>query len=150
MSTSSQSDGTEEKHTNPKQAFGDAKVPLHLIPGSAAAYMAMGLGEGAYWKRPKPYEPFNWRTNKVEAMTYVGAALRHLMDYVDGVDDDPDSPVQKPSLAGVLASIAILVDATETGNLIDNRPPPGTTRETLDKFEARIKAFKEKDSAGNS
>lgn len=103
---------------NPKQAFGDLKVPLQLVPNIATAYMAMGLKEGA-----RKYGPFNWRETNVEAMTYVGAALRHIAAFVDGEDTDPDSG--NPHLAHAMASLAILVDALESDKLIDNRPPEG-------------------------
>jgi len=37
----------EPKGVNPKQAYGDAKVPLHLVPAPAMVSIAMGLKEGA-------------------------------------------------------------------------------------------------------
>lgn len=105
---------------NPKQAYGDRKPPLHLVPPALTLYAAQGLGEGA-----AKYGAYNWRSAKVEGLTYVGAALRHLAAYLDGEDVDPDSKVGKTHLAGAIASLAILADATEGGFLIDNRPPPG-------------------------
>ena len=105
---------------NPKQAYGDRKVPLHLVPPALGIYAAEALGEGA-----AKYGAYNWRKDKVEALTYVGAALRHLAAYLDGEDVDPDSTRGKKHLAGAIASLAILVDAQEGGFLIDNRPPPG-------------------------
>lgn len=110
-----------EAMTNPKQAFGDKKVPLQLCPPAALAYMAVGLREGAY-----KYGAWNFRESQVEAMTYVGGCLRHLMAWVDGEDIDTDAALcPKPHLAGALASLAILVDALESGQLIDNRPKNG-------------------------
>ena len=103
---------------NPKQAYGDLKVPLQLVPSVATAYMAMGLKEGA-----RKYGPFNWRETNVEAMTYVGATLRHIAAFVDGEDIDPESG--NPHLAHAMASLAILVDALEADKVIDNRPPEG-------------------------
>lgn len=109
---------TETKPPNPKQAYGDKKPPLHLVPPVAITYMAVALKEGA-----RKYGAYNWRTDDVEAMTYVGAAMRHLGAYLDGENLDPESG--NPHLAHALASIAILVDAQESGKLIDNRPPAG-------------------------
>jgi hypothetical protein len=127
---------------NPKQIHGDYKVPLQLVPPGLEIYAAMALGEGGLWKDP-PYGPYNFRENPVEAMTYIGAILRHVKDYLDGYDIDPDSPVNKPSLAGVAGSLAILIDATENGNLIDNRPKNGNARAMMDRFEGEIRAMKQ-------
>lgn len=113
---------------NPKQAFGDRKVPLHLVPTSAMVAIAMGLKDGA-----KKYGPYNWRTLDVETQTYVGAALRHLMAWQDGEDTDPDSG--NNHLSHALASLAILVDALESGNVVDNRPPKGAGAFVLDKYK---------------
>lgn len=106
--------------SNPKQAFGDAKVPLHLVPAALMDAVGRGLSEG----RDK-YGAWNWRSTQVEAMTYVGAIMRHLMAYVDGEDLDPDSATGKSHLDGAAASLAILLDATHGGFLVDNRPPKG-------------------------
>ena len=114
---------------NPKQAYGDKKVPLHLVPGAASAYIAIGLKEGA-----RKYGAFNWRETDVEAMTYVGATLRHLTAFVDGEDTDPDSG--NPHLAHAMASLAILVDALESEGVIDNRPKAGPAAKTLEGFKS--------------
>lgn len=105
---------------NPKKAFGDAKPPLGYVPSSAIIGLGVAFGEGA-----DKYGPFNWRESPVEAMTYVHALLRHAMMYVDGEDVDPESTRGKTHLDGIMACAAILKDATELGNLIDNRPPKG-------------------------
>lgn len=114
--------------SNPKQAYGDKKVPLHLVPGAASAYIAMGLKEGA-----RKYGAFNWRETDVEVMTYVGATLRHLAAFVDGEDTDAESG--NPHLAHAMASLAILVDALEAEGVIDNRPPAGPAASTLEGFK---------------
>jgi hypothetical protein len=106
-----------EALTNPKQQYGDRKVALHLCPPSALIYMAIGLKEGA-----DKYEPWNYRKSQVEAMTYVGAIMRHLMAFVDGEYYDEEGPNKKPHLAGAMASLAILIDVFENGTVIDNRP----------------------------
>ena len=120
----------DARNPNVKQAHGDKKVPLHLVPPSAMIYIALALREGN-----DRYDAWNWRESKIEAMTYIGAALRHIMDFVDGVDIDPDSKVGKPSLAGAMASLAILVDAIENDSLIDNRPPKGNVAEMFKKWK---------------
>lgn len=114
--------------TNPKKAFGDKKVPLHLVPAPAMVAIAMGLKDGA-----RKYGAFNWRTIPVEVETYVGATLRHLMAWQDGEDIDPDSG--NNHLAHAMASLAILVDAVESGNVTDNRPPQGAGANVLARYK---------------
>lgn len=125
---------------NPKQRYGDRKVPLQLIPPAACVYMALGLREGAF-----KYDPWNFRETQVELMTYIGAMKRHLDAIVDGDWFDLDPVVRadgmildcppKPHLAGALASGAILADAYEGGFLIDNRPPRGRASQLLKEYE---------------
>jgi len=103
---------------NPKQKYGDLKAPLCMVPWSAIIYLAMAFKEGA-----RKYGPFNWRTKKIESMTYVSALMRHVAAWVDGEENDPESG--NPHLAHALACLAILVDAKESGNLVDSRPVPG-------------------------
>lgn len=103
---------------NPKQAYGDKKVPLQLIPPAALIYMGQALKEGA-----RKYGAYNWRENDVEVMTYIGATMRHVAAYLDREDVDPESG--NHHLAHALASLAILVDSIECGVSIDNRPPEG-------------------------
>lgn len=105
------------KAPNPKKKYGDAKIPLQLVPPSAMIAIAQGLAEGAI-----KYDPWNWRVDDVEIMTYVGAIYRHLAAYVEGEHLDPDSPDGKTHLSGAIASLAILIDAGSVGSLIDNRP----------------------------
>lgn len=105
---------------NPKQLYGDKKVPLHLVPPALLIGAAKALGEGG-----RKYGPYNWRKTQVEAMTYVGAILRHLSAYQDGEDVDPESTEGKLHLDGIAACVAILLDATHGGFLTDNRPPKG-------------------------
>lgn len=118
-----------QEESNPKQAYGDSKVPLQLVPPAASIYIALGLREGAL-----KYGDWNFRHIRVEAMTYVGAMKRHLDALVDGewYDEEPvivngvqlDIPA-KPHLAGLMASAAILADCFERGTLIDDFPPSG-------------------------
>ena len=110
---------------NPKQAYGDLKVPLALIPPPALILMADVFKEGA-----RKYGAYNWRDQPVESMTYIHAALRHIMAFLDGEELDPESD-GKPHLAHAMASLAILLDAAVTGNLLDNRPKRGIAGELL-------------------
>lgn len=106
--------------SNPKQAYGDLKVPVQFVPWALVLSAARGNGEGA-----RKYGAYNWRTTKVEALTYVGAMMRHMAAWVDGEEIDPESKEGKHHLDGLAASLAILLDALHGGFLIDNRPPKG-------------------------
>ena len=110
----------DQKAANPKQAYGDLKVPVHTVPPALMLGAAKAFGEGA-----KKYGAFNWRDKQVEAMTYVGAIQRHLAAYIDGEDIDPESVSGKTHLEGVAACVGILLDCTYGGFLIDNRPLKG-------------------------
>lgn len=105
---------------NPKQAYGDKKLPVHLVPPALVLITAPNMGDGA-----EKYGAYNWRHKKVEAMTYVGAIQRHLAAYLDGEDVDPESKRGATHLGAIAACVAILADASMMGNLIDNRPPRG-------------------------
>lgn len=111
---------------NPKQAYGDKKVPMHTVPPALVIGAARAFGEGAV-----KYGAFNWRNTKVEAMTYVGAIQRHLAAFVDGEDVDPESANGKLHLDGIAACVGILLDAYHGGFLIDNRPPKGPAAELV-------------------
>ncbi len=56
-------------------------------------------------------------------MTYIAAAMRHIFAYMDGQDEDEETG--HPHIAHAIACLGILADATENGQLIDNRPLPG-------------------------
>lgn len=104
---------------DPKKQYGDAKVPLQLVPPAASIAIAKGLAEGA-----DKYAPWNWREGPVEYLTYYGAVQRHLAAWLEGEDLDPDSQHGKTHLDGAIASLAILIDAIAMGNATDNRPIP--------------------------
>jgi hypothetical protein len=91
---------------------------LHLIPPAAEITEAVVMGLGA-----KKYGPFNWRAANIKATIYIAAAKRHLAQWMDGQDDDPESGVSH--LAHARACLGILLDAQTTGHLVDDRPPPG-------------------------
>lgn len=101
---------------DPKGQAGAAKPPLGLIPPEAMRQAAIVHGLGA-----KKYGAWNWRETKVLASTYINAALRHIAEYQDRLDVEPESG-QSP-LAHAIASLNILLDAKKAGTLIDDRPP---------------------------
>ena len=112
---------------NPKDVVGERKPPLHLIPAAAEVAESVVMGLGA-----KKYGPFNWRRTKVKASVYVAAARRHLLQWFDGEDNDPESGASH--LAHARACLGILLDAIVTGHVVDDRPPRGAASELIATF----------------
>lgn len=112
------------KPTNPKDAIGSDKVPLHLWPTTATALGSMALLDGAC-----KYGRTNYRAIGVRASIYYDAAMRHLSRWFEGENTDPDSGL--PHLAHVLACVAIVVDADAAGKLNDDRMIKGGYPELL-------------------
>jgi hypothetical protein len=106
----------ETKLSNPKKAFGDAKLPMFLVPDVVPAYASVAFLEGAL-----KYGQYNWRAAGVTVSTYISAARRHLSKYTNGEWADEKTGV--PHLASVLACVGIILDAHHLGKLTDDRPP---------------------------
>ncbi|APL99487.1 endolysin; inhibits RNA polymerase [Aquamicrobium phage P14] len=123
------------KPTNPKDAIGSNKVPVHLWPTTATILGAVGLLDGA-----AKYGRSNYRAVGVRASIYIDAAQRHLFAWASGEDNDPDSGL--PHLAHLLASIAIIVDAQAAGKLTDDREYPGGYRELIDALTPHVQRLK--------
>lgn len=100
---------------DPKASQALQKPQLQSIPPVINIEMAAALQSGA-----NKYGPWNWRSNHVEMMTYIGAMRRHIDALLDGEDRAPDSGVHH--LGHVAASCAIVLDAARHGTLVDNRP----------------------------
>ncbi len=101
--------------TNPKTQHGEKKPSLGLIPKAALEAAAAAHQLGA-----DKYGPWNWRENSVSAMVYVNAMMRHIQEWKEVEDNDPDTT--KSHLGNVMACCGILLDAQEHGCLIDDRP----------------------------
>lgn len=112
---------------NPKDALGMKKPNLALVPPSSSLYQAHAMMDGA-----AKYGPYNWRGNPVLAMVYISAAQRHIAAYLDGENIDPISGV--PHIGHALACLGIIADATETGNLKDDRPAFGPAGDMVRRF----------------
>ena len=82
--------------------------------------------------RARKYGPFNWRSTNVKATVYVAAARRHLAQWLDGQDDDRESGMSH--LAHARACLGILLDASATGHLVDDRPPAGAATELIEQL----------------
>jgi hypothetical protein len=110
--------------TNPKQLYGDKKPPLHLIHMIAQLHEAAALHGGK-----RKYGENNYLATEVEAMTYVGAILRHLGQWVSGERVDRKELVHH--LGAIRACTNILLTAEATGMLIDNRPCVGPVEDNI-------------------
>lgn len=112
---------------NPKDAIGDTKPQLHLVPPALSIHAARAMENGA-----RKYGPYNWRENAVRLTVYISAMQRHLAALLDGEDVASDSGVLH--LGHVAAGAGIVLDALETGNLIDDRPLPGPAARLIEEF----------------
>lgn len=106
----------DRKPTNPKDAIGSDKVPLHLFPPAASTLGSLGLLHGAL-----KYGAWNWREAGVRMSIYLDAMQRHVAKLQEGEDADEESGL--PHLAHILACAAILADAQMAGMCNDDRPP---------------------------
>lgn len=118
---------------NPKTAMGMKKPDLSVVPASALLHLATAMMNGSV-----KYGPYNYRDQPVSARTYVAAAMRHLLSYLDGEDwssDTEEAGAAVHHLAHVMACCAILLDCTEVGTLNDNRPSvAGKAGQMVDRF----------------
>lgn len=105
----------EMKPDNPKKALGDKKIPLDLIPPRVMKEVALAMKEGA-----DKYGRYNYRTVNVLYSTYYASTMRHLSDWFEGEDIDPDSGLSHVTKA--IAGLLVLRDAMEGGNITDDRP----------------------------
>ena len=135
-------DTENSKPTNPKDAIGINKVPLHLWPETATVLGSMALLEGA-----TKYGRANWRVAGVRASIYVDACRRHLARWFEGEGQDADSGVAH--LGHALACLAILVDAQAAGKLVDDRQYPGGFHGLLDAATAEVQAIRERHASQN-
>lgn len=109
---------------NPKDLLGLKKPPLGLVPPSAIILESMAMKDGAI-----KYNSYNWRLKKVIATIYLDACQRHLLSWQDGEEHAADSGVHH--LGHARACLGILIDAMTTGNLIDDRPTPGSAAKLI-------------------
>lgn len=120
-------ESTTEASVNPKDLLGMKKPRLSLVPPAGLVYAALAMANGA-----DKYGPYNWREKKVQLMIYLEAAQRHILSYQDGEECAKDSGV--PHLGHALACLLIVIDALETGNLVDNRPKPGPMSALIERY----------------
>lgn len=136
------SETAKDKLTNPKDAIGSSKVPLHLVPETMRAYAACAFLEGAL-----KYGTANWRVAGVRSSIYYSALMRHMSRWWNGEEceqidelDEEGNPTGilldgVPHLASALACIGIIIDAGTAGKLNDDRPPSVDVGALLSRLE---------------
>lgn len=125
FTTSDAAPAVDTKDTNPKDAIGCKKLPLHLVPSSGIAMTAMAFVEGAL-----KYGKYNWRVAGVRNSIYLDAMKRHYEKYLNGEDVDPKTGVSH--LASICACAMIIMDARLCGKLTDDRPPRAPVGDLID------------------
>lgn len=105
-----------KKDTNPKDAVGVKKVPFSTVPSGVIAETGLAMLEGA-----RKYGRHNYRKSGVRASVYYDAVFRHMSQWWEGEDIDPDSGLSHITKA--IASLVVLRDSMMQGNWIDDRPP---------------------------
>lgn len=126
----------DSKPTNPKDAIGSDKLPLHLVPSVLNIYASLAFLEGA-----AKYGCYNWRVAGVRMSIYLAALERHFQKFKDGEWADEKTGV--PHLSSMLACIGIILDAKLVGKLTDDRPPVAPTANLIASLEAQVPRLKE-------
>ena len=104
------------KDSNPKDSIGVKKVSMSYVPAPVLMELALAMMEGGF-----KYRRHNYRKIGVRASVYYDATIRHLMQYWEGEDDDPDSKLCH--LTKAIASLVVWRDAMMQGKYVDDRPP---------------------------
>jgi len=104
-----------KKESNPKDSIGVKKVPMHYVSCRVLMEMGLGMLDGGC-----KYGAHNYREAGVKASVYYDAAMRHLMSWWEGEDDDPDTGLSH--ITKVLTCLATFRDAMIAENWEDDRP----------------------------
>ena len=110
--------------------------------------IALGMMEGA-----RKYGKHNYRVSGVRASVYIDATMRHLMDWWEGMDIDPDSGLSHLSKA--MSALHVLRDAMLNDKWTDDRPPKmkdqtwmkgmnEKAKEIVEKYPNGVEPFTEK------
>lgn len=119
---------------NPKQALGQASLPLNLFSPLATAYGSIGKLNGKL-----KYGLSNFVATPVIASIYADAIRRHLDKWMAGQEFDEADGV--PHFAAMLANIDILLCARAAGTLVDDRPLLIGFEEEMEKLTPIVKAL---------
>jgi hypothetical protein len=124
-----------DKPSNPKDIIGSSKLPMHLWPATATAMGCIGMLNGLC-----KYGRSNWRAVGIKPSIYVDAAMRHLLAWFEGEENDQDDGV--PHLAAAIACIAIIIDARAAGKMHDDRNFPGGYHELVKSLTPHVERLK--------
>jgi len=110
---------------NPKTIHGVSKPGIEGVPPAPLFMVGEVMRLGI-----RKYGLTNWRHDPISASVYYNAAVRHLMSWWDGQNNDIESG--QPHLAHAVACLMILMDARMTDDLNDDRPSAGQTAAYLE------------------
>lgn len=111
----------DAKETNPKDAIGIRKMAFSVLPWQVLCRVALAMLEGAL-----KYGRHNYRAAGVRASVYFDAVVgRHLTDWWEGTDIDPDSNLHH--LDKAIAGLMVMRDSMLQGNFVDDRPPKASS-----------------------
>lgn len=96
------------------KTYDDGKPPLAQIPWAAIRELSMVQLYGA-----KKYNDYNNYRKGMEITRNLSCALRHISEYVDGRDNDPESG--RSHLGHALCRIAFVLQNLADGVAIDDR-----------------------------
>ena len=99
--------------------------------------IGLAMEEGA-----AKYGPFKWREEGILTSVYYDAAFRHMAQWMEGEDIDPDSGLDHITKA--IASLVILRDGLIHGNAVDGRPPRNNTRDWIHRLKTKKENLREK------
>lgn len=142
-----------KKDTNPKDSVGIKKVPFSVLPMPVVAEIGLALLEGA-----RKYGRHNWRIAGVRASVYIDACFRHISQFWEGEDIDPDSGLSHITKA--IAGLMVLRDSMKKGNWVDDRPPKimkkwveelnKKAKDIIEKYPDAIKPYTERKNGEDS
>lgn len=101
---------------NPKDRVGATKPPMSFLPCPVLLEVGTVAALGA-----SKYGGHNWRTLAIRASAYYDAAMRHLMQWWEGENNDSESGASH--IAHAITGLMILRDAQMQGACLDDRPP---------------------------
>jgi hypothetical protein len=102
---------------NLKNQAGIQKLPvLSNVPVAVLREVGVGMAEGGL-----KYGAYQYRDSRSSAWILFDATLRHLTDWWEGEDLDPDTGLSH--LTKAICSLMVMRDAELNGLLEDDRPP---------------------------
>lgn len=129
--------GVNGKDSNPKDAVGIAKAYASTIPRQVLWEVGLAMLEGSL-----KYGRHNYRKAGVRASVYYDACTRHMDQWWEGEDIDPDSGLSHITKA--IAGLVVLRDAMLNNLWADDRPPRNINPAWMQELNARAKDLLER------